>query len=194
MGSQTIFNAMLENNCSESASRMSAMENSTKSAGEMLNKLTLSYNRCGGGTWDGVGVGNRRLGTGMAHGMGLGRAWTFGGRWPRTWTHGCMCPSWASALVDHHFASLNVCPVPLLPSGSASPPLPPSLLRLLPEPLPSWTPKFRSRYDATVGTAGLGPCDISGRIWTACNRLMAFNCLSGALCDGLLTTTSLQLV
>ena len=44
---QTIYNAMLENNCSEHASRMSAMENSTKSAGEMLNKLTLSYNR-----WD----------------------------------------------------------------------------------------------------------------------------------------------
>jgi hypothetical protein len=37
---------MLENNCSEHASRMSAMENSTKSAGEMLGKLTLSYNRC----------------------------------------------------------------------------------------------------------------------------------------------------
>lgn len=36
---------MLENNCSEHASRMSAMENSTKSAGEMLSKLTLSYNR-----------------------------------------------------------------------------------------------------------------------------------------------------
>jgi F0F1-type ATP synthase gamma subunit len=32
---------MLENNCSEHASRMSAMENSTKSAGEMLTKLTL---------------------------------------------------------------------------------------------------------------------------------------------------------
>ncbi|GAX85440.1 hypothetical protein CEUSTIGMA_g13654.t1 [Chlamydomonas eustigma] len=41
----TVYNAMLENNCSESASRMSAMENSTKSAGDMLNKLTLSYNR-----------------------------------------------------------------------------------------------------------------------------------------------------
>eukprot|EP00798_Chlamydomonas_sp_ICE-L_P026058 gene26058-11759_t len=41
----TLFNAMLENNCSESASRMSAMENSTKSAGEMLGALTLSYNR-----------------------------------------------------------------------------------------------------------------------------------------------------
>jgi len=42
---QTLHNALLENNCSEHASRMSAMENSTKSAGEMLNKLTLSYNR-----------------------------------------------------------------------------------------------------------------------------------------------------
>lgn len=41
----TLYNAMLENNCSEHASRMSAMENSTKSAGEMLSKLTLSYNR-----------------------------------------------------------------------------------------------------------------------------------------------------
>jgi F0F1-type ATP synthase gamma subunit len=42
---QTVYNAMLENNCSEHASRMSAMENSTKSAGEMLGKLTLDYNR-----------------------------------------------------------------------------------------------------------------------------------------------------
>ncbi len=42
---QTLYNAMLENNVSEHASRMSAMENSTKSAGEMLGRLTLSYNR-----------------------------------------------------------------------------------------------------------------------------------------------------
>jgi len=42
---QALHNAMLENNCSEHASRMSAMENSTKSAGEMLSALTLSYNR-----------------------------------------------------------------------------------------------------------------------------------------------------
>jgi F-type H+-transporting ATPase subunit gamma len=41
----TLFNAMLENNCSEHGSRMSAMENSTKSAGEMLGALTLKYNR-----------------------------------------------------------------------------------------------------------------------------------------------------
>lgn len=42
---QTLFNALLENNCSEHASRMTAMENSTKSAGDMLNRLTLAYNR-----------------------------------------------------------------------------------------------------------------------------------------------------
>lgn len=41
----TLYNAMLENNCSEHASRMSAMENSSKSAGEILGKLTLQYNR-----------------------------------------------------------------------------------------------------------------------------------------------------
>jgi ATP synthase F1 gamma subunit len=42
---QTLYNAMLENNCSEHASRMSAMENSSKSAGEILERLTLQYNR-----------------------------------------------------------------------------------------------------------------------------------------------------
>ena len=42
---QTLNNAMLENNCSEQASRMSAMESSTKNAKEMLERLTLSYNR-----------------------------------------------------------------------------------------------------------------------------------------------------
>ena len=41
----TLFTGMLENNCSEQSSRMSAMENSTKNAGEMLGKLTLTYNR-----------------------------------------------------------------------------------------------------------------------------------------------------
>ena len=41
----TLFNCMLESNCSEQSSRMSAMENSTKNAGEMLGKLTLTYNR-----------------------------------------------------------------------------------------------------------------------------------------------------
>lgn len=43
---QVLYNGMLENNCSEQASRMAAMESSTKNAKEMLGKLTLSYNRC----------------------------------------------------------------------------------------------------------------------------------------------------
>ena len=34
---------MLENNCSEQSSRMSAMENSTKNAGEMLGKVRSNY-------------------------------------------------------------------------------------------------------------------------------------------------------
>lgn len=42
---QVLFNGMLENNCSEQASRMAAMEASSKNAKEMLSKLTLSYNR-----------------------------------------------------------------------------------------------------------------------------------------------------
>lgn len=41
----SLYTAMLENNCSEQSSRMSAMESSTKNAGEMLGKLTLTYNR-----------------------------------------------------------------------------------------------------------------------------------------------------
>lgn len=40
-----LYNAVLENNCSEQAARMSAMENSTKNASDILEKLTLSYNR-----------------------------------------------------------------------------------------------------------------------------------------------------
>lgn len=40
-----LYNGMLENNCSELASRMAAMESSTKNAKDMLSRLTLSYNR-----------------------------------------------------------------------------------------------------------------------------------------------------
>lgn len=40
-----MYNGIQENNCSEQASRMAAMENSTKNASEILEKLTLSYNR-----------------------------------------------------------------------------------------------------------------------------------------------------
>lgn len=41
----SLYNAMQENACSEHASRMMAMENSTKNAAEMLGQLTLTYNR-----------------------------------------------------------------------------------------------------------------------------------------------------
>jgi F-type H+-transporting ATPase subunit gamma len=39
------YNAFLNNNASEQSSRMSAMENASKNAGEMLEKLTLVYNK-----------------------------------------------------------------------------------------------------------------------------------------------------
>eukprot|EP00252_Welwitschia_mirabilis_P006473 TRINITY_DN1735_c0_g1_i1.p1 TRINITY_DN1735_c0_g1~~TRINITY_DN1735_c0_g1_i1.p1 ORF type:complete len:329 (-),score=64.02 TRINITY_DN1735_c0_g1_i1:213-1199(-) len=40
-----LYNACLENACSEQGARMSAMDSSSKNAGEMLDRLTLSYNR-----------------------------------------------------------------------------------------------------------------------------------------------------
>jgi F-type H+-transporting ATPase subunit gamma len=40
-----LFYAMLENATSEQSSRMSAMENASKNAGEMIEKFTLQYNR-----------------------------------------------------------------------------------------------------------------------------------------------------
>lgn len=40
-----IFRAMLENNASFYGAQMSAMDNATRNAGEMINKLQLSYNR-----------------------------------------------------------------------------------------------------------------------------------------------------
>jgi len=40
-----IFTCMMEGNCSEQSSRMTAMDNATKNAGEMIDKLTLKYNR-----------------------------------------------------------------------------------------------------------------------------------------------------
>ena len=40
-----IFRALLENGASEQGARMSAMDNATRNAGEMIDKLTLSYNR-----------------------------------------------------------------------------------------------------------------------------------------------------
>ena len=40
-----IFRALLENAASEQGARMSAMDNATRNAGDMIDKLTLSYNR-----------------------------------------------------------------------------------------------------------------------------------------------------
>ena len=40
-----IFRALLENVAGEMGAKMSAMDNATRNAGEMINKLTLSYNR-----------------------------------------------------------------------------------------------------------------------------------------------------
>ena len=40
-----IFKALLENNASFYGAQMSAMDNATRNAGDMINKLTLSYNR-----------------------------------------------------------------------------------------------------------------------------------------------------
>jgi len=40
-----VFRALLENNASEHGARMSAMDNATRNAGEMIDALTLNYNR-----------------------------------------------------------------------------------------------------------------------------------------------------
>jgi F-type H+-transporting ATPase subunit gamma len=40
-----IFRALLENGASEQGARMSAMDNATRNAGEMIRKQTLTYNR-----------------------------------------------------------------------------------------------------------------------------------------------------
>ena len=40
-----LFKALLENNASEHGARMTAMDNATRNAGDMIEKLTLRYNR-----------------------------------------------------------------------------------------------------------------------------------------------------
>lgn len=40
-----IFTALLENGASEQGARMSAMDNATRNAGEMIDKLTIEFNR-----------------------------------------------------------------------------------------------------------------------------------------------------
>lgn len=41
----SIFSALLENGASEQGARMSAMDNATRNAGEMIDQLTIQYNR-----------------------------------------------------------------------------------------------------------------------------------------------------
>lgn len=40
-----LFSALLENNASEHGARMTAMDNATRNAGEMIDSLTMTYNR-----------------------------------------------------------------------------------------------------------------------------------------------------
>jgi F-type H+-transporting ATPase subunit gamma len=40
-----LFSALLENGASEQGARMSAMDNATRNAGDMIDKLTIKYNR-----------------------------------------------------------------------------------------------------------------------------------------------------
>ena len=40
-----IYSALLENTAGEHGARMSAMDNATRNAGDMINRLTLKYNR-----------------------------------------------------------------------------------------------------------------------------------------------------
>jgi F-type H+-transporting ATPase subunit gamma len=40
-----VFTALLENAASEQGARMSAMDNATRNAGDMINKMTIVYNR-----------------------------------------------------------------------------------------------------------------------------------------------------
>ncbi|MGL6181698.1 MAG: F0F1 ATP synthase subunit gamma, partial [Aestuariivirga sp.] len=40
-----IFRGLLENAASEQGARMSAMDNATRNAGDMINKLSIKYNR-----------------------------------------------------------------------------------------------------------------------------------------------------
>ena len=40
-----VFRALLENAASEQGARMSAMDSATRNAGDMINKLSIKYNR-----------------------------------------------------------------------------------------------------------------------------------------------------
>ena len=40
-----VYTALLENGASEQGARMTAMDNATRNAGEMIDRLTMTYNR-----------------------------------------------------------------------------------------------------------------------------------------------------
>jgi F-type H+-transporting ATPase subunit gamma len=40
-----VYRALLENAASEQGARMSAMDSATRNAGDMINRLTITYNR-----------------------------------------------------------------------------------------------------------------------------------------------------
>lgn len=40
-----LFKALLENNASEQGASMTAMDNATRNAGDLINKLNIQYNR-----------------------------------------------------------------------------------------------------------------------------------------------------
>ena len=40
-----VFRALLENAASEQGARMTAMDSATRNAGDMINRLTINYNR-----------------------------------------------------------------------------------------------------------------------------------------------------
>ena len=40
-----LFGALLENQASEQGASMTAMDNATRNAGDLINKLTIQYNR-----------------------------------------------------------------------------------------------------------------------------------------------------
>ena len=40
-----IYTALLENSASEQGARMTAMDNATRNAGDMIDRLTMNYNR-----------------------------------------------------------------------------------------------------------------------------------------------------
>ena len=40
-----VYRALLENGASEQGARMTAMDSATRNAGDMINRLTINYNR-----------------------------------------------------------------------------------------------------------------------------------------------------